>query len=129
MAVQMCYLLPSSSSLSRPVCLSWTLRGLVQLKRERETVANSTHSERQEKRKQQNKLIFPRPEVWSGVHGAALEGGLEQLQEGSARFVDGRGQLLKIIVYGVHLDVQVLKSNHVSSSASLGRVSYAFVPV
>jgi hypothetical protein len=29
----------------------------------------------------------------------------------------------------VHLDVQVLKSNHVSSSASLGRVSYAFVPV
>jgi hypothetical protein len=51
MAVQMCYLLPSSSSLSRPVINLGPLRGLVQLKRERETVANSTHSETQKKEK------------------------------------------------------------------------------
>jgi hypothetical protein len=79
-----------------------------------------------QKRKKKINYDFP----LSGVHGAALEGGLEQLQEGSARFVDGRGQLLKVIVYGVHLDVQVLKSNHVSANESLGCVHLRlYVPV
>ncbi len=97
-----------------------SLRGLVQLKRERERL-QIPHIPKDRK----NKYFLGT----SDLRGAALEGGLEQLQEGSARFVDGRGQLLKIIVYGVHLDVQVLKSNHVSANASLGRVSYAYVPV
>lgn len=78
--------------------------------------------------KREKKINYDFP--LSGVHGAALEGGLEQLQEGSARFVDGRGQLLKVIVYGVHLDVQVLKSNHVSANESLGCVHLRlYVPV
>jgi X-X-X-Leu-X-X-Gly heptad repeat protein len=37
-----------------------------------------------------------------------LEGGLEQLQEGAASLVDGRGELLEIVVDTADLDVEIL---------------------